>query len=141
MESESELLLLHFPTLRIQQLTLFGFESWGFVIYNQFSALVSPAFACPFCSLYPALKALAAFLCFIGPVTFPFSSLSLSLCLPPPHPSLHLSLLYALQRPIKCALAVQAVGAVYHGTSSGSPRSTAQHARRALTTVAQVFNT
>lgn len=45
---ESELLLLHFPTLRIGQLTLFGCKSWGFVIYNQFSALVSSALACPF---------------------------------------------------------------------------------------------
>lgn len=33
---ESELLLLHFPTLRIQQLTLFGCMSLEFVIYNQF---------------------------------------------------------------------------------------------------------
>lgn len=139
---ESELLLLHFPTLRIQQLTLFGCESWGFVIYNQFSALVSPAFTCAFCSLHPALKALAAFLCFIGPVTFPpISSLSLFLCASASSPSLSPSpCVHALQRSIKCAPAVQAVGAVYHGTSSGSPGSTAQHAQRALTSVAQVFS-
>lgn len=94
---ESELLLLLFPTLRIQQLTLFGCKSWGFVIYNQFSALVSSALACPFfCSLYPTPKALTAFLCYIGPVPLPFSSL----CLPPPHPSLHLPLYTAEARQV-----------------------------------------
>lgn len=68
---ESEPLLLHFLTLGIQQLTLFVCESWGFVIYNQFSALVSSVLFF-FCSLYPALKALTAFLCCIGPLTLPF---------------------------------------------------------------------
>lgn len=87
---ESELLLLHFPTLRIQQLTLLGCKSWGFVIYNQFSALVSSVLACAFCSLYPAPKALAAFLCCVGPVTLPFFFLppSLSLFLSASSPSL-----------------------------------------------------
>lgn len=70
--------------------------------------------------------------------SFPPLSLSLSfcLCLPPPRPSLH-----ALQRPVKCAPAVQAVGTVYHGPSLGSPVSTTPHAYRALTTISQVFNT
>lgn len=47
-ETGLELLLLHFPSLRIRQLALFGCKSWGFVISNQFSALVSSALACPF---------------------------------------------------------------------------------------------
>lgn len=114
---ESELLLLHFPTLRIRQLTLFGCESWGFVIYNQFSALVSSALACPFfLFLLPFVS------CPEGPHSIPLSVLSVQ------SPSFYvclLSSLHALQRPVKCAPAVQAVGAIYHGTSSGSPGSTA----------------
>lgn len=125
---ESEPLLLHFLTLGIQQLTLFVCESWGFVIYNQFSALVSSVlfFFFAVCILPWRLSQHSSVVLVhsLSP-SMPFAS---SLCLPPPpHPSLHLPFPHTLQRPVKCAPAVQAVGAVYHGTSSGSPGSTAQH--------------
>lgn len=47
-ELGSELLWLHFTILGIEQVTLFGCKSWGFVIYNQFYALVSPGLTFPF---------------------------------------------------------------------------------------------
>lgn len=88
---EPQLLLLHFPTLRTRRLTLFGCKRRGFVIYNQFSALVSPTLTCPFCSFYPAPKALTAFLrCTRSPLPLSLSFLPLS-------PS---SSLPALQRPV-----------------------------------------
>lgn len=111
---ESELLLLHFPTLRIRQLTLFGCKSWGFVIYNQFSALVSSALACPFLQFVS---------CPEGPHSIPLlcrsilSPLLLSVSASSPSLSSLFPSLRALQRPVKCAPAVQAVGAVYCGTS------------------------
>lgn len=47
-ELGSELLWLHFTILGIEQVTLFGCKSLGFVIYNQFYALVSPELTFPF---------------------------------------------------------------------------------------------
>lgn len=91
---ESELLLLHLLTLRTQQLTLFGCKSWGFVIYNQFSALVSPALTCPFfavCTL-PRRRSKHSSVASVQSLS-PSPPFSVSLCLrPPPHPSLHLPL-------------------------------------------------
>lgn len=97
-------------------ITLFGCKSWGFVIYNQFSALVSP------CTHLSCLFAV---------------------CILPQRPSQHSSVvsvqhpppLHTLQSPVKCAPAVQAVGTVYHSTSSGSPGSNTPHVCRALTSV------
>lgn len=129
---ESELLLLHFPTLRIRQLTLFGCESWGFVIYNQFSALVSSALACPFfffffCSLYPALKALTAFLCLFYRSSLPLStSASSPLSMHCRGPS---------SVPQLCKQ-WELFTMVHH---QGAPGAPPQHPRRALTTFAQVF--
>lgn len=104
-----------------------------------------PALACPFLQFVS---------CPEGPHSIPllYSSSHSPLLVPPALPlSLSLSVsasspslspspsLHALQRPIKCAPAVQAMGAVYHGTSSGSPRSTAQHAHNLCTSVLHVI--
>lgn len=107
-----------FPNLRIQQLTVFGCKSWGFVIYNQFSA-------CFLCTRLPFVQFVS---CPEGPhripvvlvQSLPASPLPLSLCLPPPHRSLHLPLYMHCIGPS----AAQAVGTVYKGTSSGRPAST-----------------
>lgn len=77
-------MLLHFPTLRIWQIALFGCKSRGFVIYNEFSALVSSALACPFLQLVSCPEGLHS----IPPLCRPKSlSPFFLLRLPPLHPS------------------------------------------------------
>lgn len=133
---ELELLLLHFLTLRILQLTPFGCKSWGFVIYNQFSALVSSALACPFLQFVP---------CPEGPHRIP---LLYRPCLSPfllPH-----SFSLSASSPSLSSCTTEARRVCPSCASSGSclpwyimreRGSTAQHAHRALTTFAQVFHT
>lgn len=121
-ETGLELLLLHFPTLRIRQLALFGCKSWGFVIYNQFSALVSSALACPFlqfvscpegpCSI-PLLYQSS-----LSPLLLPLSASASSLPLSP-SPSLH-----ALQSVPQLCKQWELFTMVHHQGAPGAPPNT-----------------
>lgn len=131
---ESEPLLLHFPTLRIRQLTLFGSKSRGFVIYNQFSALVSSCTRLSFLQFVSCPK---------GPRS-----------IPPLYRSSHSPLLLPLSLSLSIALSpctAEAHQVCPSCASNGSclpwyiitePREhRPTRFRRALTTFAQVFRT
>lgn len=105
-------------------------KRWGFFIQNEFSALVSPALACPFfvfCSVYPAPKALAAFLYCVVPASLRASS---------PSPLL---MCYRAPSSVPQLCKQWELFTVAH--HRGAPGASPHHAHKAFATFAQVFHT